>query len=581
MQVRIVDNYCPERCWGIPHILHPEAGQLSAPGELVPGCTTRLLTHQQRALEFIRDLESPHSAITSAFWDSTACNWIRQAFNNMVDSRRTDSTIKHTNQAAILADDMGLGKMLSSLALIVTSKSAAVTFANTNDRHAKATLVVCPLLTLANWEAEIHKHLDLKLTKYVVYHGAKRTKWSPQMLWDNNIVLVTYDTVANNYEFRMDALFEAMWFRIILDEAHLIRDPATKRSKAILALHSQQKLCLTGTPLQNRLNDLYTLLCFIRLDPWGREEVWQAFKEPNIQRKAPITIELLQQLLGTFSLRRLKTDVLQLPPKVKEQVGLQLPAPWREDYCKQYHDFTEKFGVERSSGSWDSAEFFQQLTMLRLYCDHPGLLDPCEYDLPKQDTTWRDSPKIMHLMTDLMGHLHSEEGGPLSKAVVFSQWTSFLKIVGAALAEAGIPFVQLDGSCSLQQRENALTQMRQEPNVRVLLATVGAGGVEIDLTCAQKVYLMPCWNPTLENQATDRAYRLGQSCTTQIVRYFIQESIEVNILEIQKRKKELAHLALDRTRIIPQDAVRMMMEIIHQQRQEYLPAAPGASPPEV
>ncbi|OAV85322.1 hypothetical protein PTTG_30614, partial [Puccinia triticina 1-1 BBBD Race 1] len=247
------------------------------------------------------------------------------------------------------------------------------------------------------------------------------------MLWDNDIVLVTYDTVANLYESRCDALFEATWFRTILDEGHLIHDSATKRSRAILALETQRKLCLTGTPLQNNLSDLYTLIRFIKVDPWMREEVWQTFIKPNIRRKSEKAIELLQQLLATVSIRRLKTDVLRLPPKVEQKVGLQMPEPWAEDYRQQYHIFADKYGLDRENESWDSAEFFQQLTMLRLYCNHPRLAGGSHYDLPRQETTWHDSPKIAHLVEDLKTHLTSEQGGNIPEAVVFSQWTSFLE----------------------------------------------------------------------------------------------------------------------------------------------------------
>ena len=103
--------------------------------------------------------------------------------------------------------------------------------------------------------------------------------------------------------------------------------------------------------------------------------------------------------------------MLQLPPKIEEQVGLPLQEPWDKDYRRRYHDFADRFGVDRGSESWDSAEFFQQLTMLRLYCDHPGLVDASQYDLPKQETSWHDSPKIVHLIEDLKAHLKSEQGG--------------------------------------------------------------------------------------------------------------------------------------------------------------------------
>lgn len=143
-----------------------------------------------------------------------------------------------------------------------------------------------------------------------------------------------------------------------------IRDPMTKRSGAILALKSHRKLCLTGTPLKNHLGDLYTLLRFLGVDPWCREEVWQTFIKENIQCKAPRAIELLQRLLATVSLRRLKSEVLTLPAKRERKVGLQLTQPWREHYRKQYSCFAETYGVDRAIGSWDSTNFFQQLTML-------------------------------------------------------------------------------------------------------------------------------------------------------------------------------------------------------------------------
>ena len=118
-----------------------------------------------------------------------------------------------------MADNMGLGKTLTSLALILSSKNAAEAFANTTKKQAKATLVICPLSTLANWEAEIHKHLDLNITKYAIYRGEARKKLTGRMLWDYDLVIATYDTVSNEYESDGGALFEGTWFRTILDEA--------------------------------------------------------------------------------------------------------------------------------------------------------------------------------------------------------------------------------------------------------------------------------------------------------------------------------------------------------------------------
>ncbi|POV96444.1 hypothetical protein PSTT_15654, partial [Puccinia striiformis] len=409
LTVEIIEGYRPEKCSGVPHALHVEVGKREAAGKLVHGCNTPLLTHQQQAVKFILQLESPESTTLSTFWSSSTCDWLRQAFHHTAATGRTAEHINHHNQGSILADDMGLGKTLTSLALIVTSKNAAESFANMHQRNARATLVIahyrlCPIgmrksASTLNLVSQITRCITGRSEKSGRHHICGVRRCSKQQ-----------------------------WFRTILDEAHLIRDPATKRSRAILALKTQRKLCLTGTPLQNQLSDLYTLLRFIRVDPWSREEVWQTFIKPNIRRKSAKAIELLQQLLATVSLRRLKTEVLHLPPKVEQYVGLPLLEPWQEDYHHRYHNFAAKFGVDRGGGSWDSSEFFQELTMLRLYCDHPSLIDGTRYDLPKRETTWRDSPKIIHLISDLKEHLHSEQSGQIAKAVVFSQWTSFLEM---------------------------------------------------------------------------------------------------------------------------------------------------------
>ncbi|KAI9621557.1 hypothetical protein KEM48_007690 [Puccinia striiformis f. sp. tritici PST-130] len=253
-------------------------------------------------------LESPESTTLSAFWNSSTCEWLKQAFDRTVKTGRTKEHINHNNQGSILADDMGLGKTLTSLALIVTSKTIAT---------------------------EICKHLDVGLTKYVVYHVANLYE-SGVMRCSNRSGFAPYWTSTT-------------------------QQPSEAR--AILALETQRKLCLTGTPLQNQLSDLYTLLRFIRVDPWSREEVWQTFIKPNIRRKSAKAIELLQRLLATVSLRRTENRSAPVATQSGRTCRLQLLEPWQGDYRNRYHDFADRFGVDRGSGSWDSSEFFQQLTM--------------------------------------------------------------------------------------------------------------------------------------------------------------------------------------------------------------------------
>ncbi|KAI9629724.1 hypothetical protein KEM48_012634 [Puccinia striiformis f. sp. tritici PST-130] len=226
-------------------------GKREAAGKLVHGCNTPLLTHQQQAVKFILQLESPESTTLSTFWSSSTCDWLRQAFHHTAATGRTAEHINHHNQGSILADDMGLGKTLTSLALIVTSKNAAESFANMHQRNARATLVICPLSTLPNWDAEIRKHLESSLTNYAVYHGEERKKWTTPHLWSNDIVLVTYDTVANLYDSRCEALFEATWFRTILDEAH------NEAKQGHSSFEDAKKTLLDGNALAESLINMY------------------------------------------------------------------------------------------------------------------------------------------------------------------------------------------------------------------------------------------------------------------------------------------------------------------------------------
>ncbi|OAV86728.1 hypothetical protein PTTG_10683, partial [Puccinia triticina 1-1 BBBD Race 1] len=137
LKVEIIESYCPKKCLGVPHALHAEVGQRAAPGKSVPGCKTRLLTHQLQAMEFILKLESPESTTLLTFWRSSTCQWLRQAFHHTATTGRTTKEINHNSQGSILADDMGLGKTLTSLALILTSKNAAESFATMKERNTR------------------------------------------------------------------------------------------------------------------------------------------------------------------------------------------------------------------------------------------------------------------------------------------------------------------------------------------------------------------------------------------------------------------------------------------------------------
>ncbi|OAV89953.1 hypothetical protein PTTG_28479 [Puccinia triticina 1-1 BBBD Race 1] len=229
LTVEMVKGYCAVNFGGIPHSLRLNDGQNPTSKPTIHGCKTPLLLHQLEALDFILQLESPESTVLSKFWNSSTCKWLKKSFNHFVNIGKSMGPINHLAQGSILVDNMGLGKNLTSLALIVISKNAAEAFSNTTKQLAKAKLVICPLLTLSNWEAKIHKHLYLNLIKYVVYHGEAQKTLTAQILWSHDIVLVTYNTVSTHYESNCNALFEGTWFWTILDEAQVGVAPAEER----------------------------------------------------------------------------------------------------------------------------------------------------------------------------------------------------------------------------------------------------------------------------------------------------------------------------------------------------------------
>jgi len=177
------------------------------------------------------------------------------------------------------------------------------------------------------------------------------------------------------------------------------------------------------------MSDLYALLYFLRVDPWARDKVWKPCIRESISLKQNYAIESVQDFIAAISLRRVKSAILTLPPKFEENVFLELDSPWKEEYLDRYHTFAKRFGVDRSADeTWDSAEFFMTLNMLRLFCDHPDITDQKAFPLPLRSTstTWKDSVKICHLISDMKSYLLRDLEGSVSKVVVFSQWTSFL-----------------------------------------------------------------------------------------------------------------------------------------------------------
>ncbi|OAV92241.1 hypothetical protein PTTG_27716 [Puccinia triticina 1-1 BBBD Race 1] len=308
-------NYHPSVFFNIPHLVidRPEPGVTPHEALLISAlsqCHTNLKPHQLSALEFLRRNESGSSEAL-LLWNHPTNAWIHQ-FMEQAGINTTEIPAAATSRGSILADNMGLGKTLTALTYVLATRDLAVEFqwANWNTRSS-ATLVICLLATLSNWENEIKLHFTDQAINYHVFHGPARKKLRKQDLQSALLVLTTYEMIGEggNRSVRYQPTVESLdlcWFRIILDEAHLMRNPSAHRTQNIQQLQSQFLLCLTGTPVQNCLSDLQSLITTLNIAPWDNKLIWQRFLIPKVNCGAAEAIRSITQLMNSVCLRRTK-----------------------------------------------------------------------------------------------------------------------------------------------------------------------------------------------------------------------------------------------------------------------------------
>jgi SNF2 family DNA or RNA helicase len=351
---------------------------------------TPLLKHQEQALHFMVEKErgwgDDHDMPKGALWKPQISANGHRTYVHVITGGVV-SKLPEPVLGGLLADEMGLGKTLSILSLLVDdeSRSAAQAFAQkapplTTDANnlrqqvvnSRATLLLCPLSTMVNWKAQIHEHLAPGI-KWTYYHGADRTKFTPHALADHDLVITTYHMVGSDGHDLSKPLNRVNWFRIVLDEAHQIRSGKTKQALGVYSLAGQRRWAVTGTPIQNRLDDLKALLIFLRLEPFNHDNIFNShilvpFKEANEQ-----VIPKLQLLVQSITLRRLKEGNVILPPRTDQIVRLKFSDEerrlheWFEQYsAKQVNAVTQ--GDKIGGGSY--ARILKAILNLRLVCAH-------------------------------------------------------------------------------------------------------------------------------------------------------------------------------------------------------------------
>ncbi len=421
--------------------------------------------------------------------------------------------LQEYNFGGCLADDMGLGKTIQTLALFINEKNIA--------KKKLPNIVISPTSVLYNWEREVKKFAPKLLC--AIYYGPGRKRKVSSLVYAD-IVLTTYGTLLRDIE----TLKEIEFNYAVLDEAQMVKNPYSKIRKAVCQFTSKHRLVLTGTPIENNLAELWSIFSFINPELFGTLSGYKNNIISKIEQDGESKgLEILRKMVFPFILRRLKTQVAkELPPKTESVVYTEmLPRQkhiydiTKEAYLGKILDAVEKNGVERSG-----PQIFEGMLRLRQVCCHPVLID---------SKFSGDSGKFQ-VCDAYIKEILSEE----HRILIFSQFETVLQLVRERLQKSKIKTELLTGKT--KNRIDVVDRFQNDSSISVFLITLKAGGVGLNLTAADYVlHLDPWWNPAAQDQASDRAYRIGQKRHVFVYKFITKDSIEERVLRLQNRKKEL------------------------------------------
>ncbi|XP_073155307.1 DNA repair protein RAD5B [Henckelia pumila] len=581
-------------------------------------------------------------------------------------------------RGGILADAMGLGKTVMTIALIHTRNGrgspedrqvaleevAETEYIKNKRRDSNAesfkkvkggTLIICPMALLGQWKDELETHSAVDSISIFVHYGGGRTD-NPRVIAGLDVVLTTYGVLTEAYKKDSDnSIFHRVeWHRVVLDEAHTIKSSRTVAAQAAFALSSYCRWCLTGTPIQNKLEDLYSLLCFLHVEPWCNWAWWNKLVQRPYDNGDPRGMKMVKAILRTLMLRRTKESkdkdgrpILVLPPTEVKVIECEQTEAERDFYEALFKKSKVQFDQFVAQGKvlHNYANILELLLRLRQCCNHPylvmsrgdsqkyadlnklarrfletdpdssthpapsrayveevvkglqngenaecpiclesaddpvltpcahrmcrecllsswrtpvgGLCPICRQTLKKTDLitcptssqfridikeNWKESSKISKLLDCLEAIRRSGSG---EKSIVFSQWTSFLDLLEIPLKDRKIEFLRFDGKLVQKQRERVLHEFAETQEKTVLLMSLKAGGVGLNLTAASNVFLMdPWWNPAVEAQAVMRIHRIGQKRTVRVRRFICKDTVEERLQQVQARKERMIAGAL-------------------------------------
>ncbi|KAH8880490.1 hypothetical protein GQ53DRAFT_891050 [Thozetella sp. PMI_491] len=618
---------------------------------------TPLLEHQKSALAYMLQRESGDIPEPYRLWQKGVYGG-QEMFIHRI-TRNRSSTQPDESGGGILADEMGMGKTLCSLALLVQTLEDARGWAEKKNsdehktglvqRYSRSTLVVLPsALLINNWTKEINMHIG-ETANVIRYHGRTRVR-RLDTLADSDIVLTTYHTLATELGKKKSALHRVGWYRIILDEAHIIRRPATKLYRACAELEARSRWCLTGTPIQNRLEDIGALFSFLQVKPFQKISQFRRYISIPFEYGQTVARDRLILLYESLCLRRTK-DILGLPGQQEETHFLELTEQERDQYnrtvnilnrCMRTQVGRDAHGpsqiqLHHSYQTWEKTNnmkfgLFQAHMQLRILCNHgtyqklfswmkrdlkdeheayigevgfgsDAMCDGCKGPSPvlglmgryrfveqcphticqeclEQSVPDHRSDTPVHcplcarlrrefeptasrpgneediemgdaeepaMITDGKQHISEayfkgegfsskmkaliddiKKGMVDSKGIVFSCWTRTLDLVARHLKSERIKYLRIDGEILQSRRQPVIDSFATDDRYRVLLMTTGTGAFGLNLTVANRIFIVePQWNPSTEQQAIARAIRLGQEDRVEVIRYVIKDTVEV------------------------------------------------------
>ena len=445
--------------------------------------------------------------------------------------------LAHWGAGACLADDMGLGKTFQAIAVVLYRAGEG------------PTLIAAPTSVCANWISEFQRFAPSLNVKQL----ADRNRESMlDSVGAGDVIVCSYGVLQNEIE----TISEKHWATIVADEAQSFKNTNTYRSDAMMMLQSDFRLITTGTPIENRLEELWNLFRFVNPELLGsRERFKNRFANPIENSNDEAAREQLKALVRPFILRRLKSEVLtELPSRTEITQLVELEPDERDFYESLRVDASERLKQLDSSNPEQRFQVLAELTRLRRACCHPRLV--------------ADEPSVESAKLRAFAKLVDELRSGGHRCLVFSQFVGHLALIREYLDKKNICYQYLDGSTSVKRRQVAVDKF-QGGEGDLFLISLKAGNSGLNLTAADYVIHMdPWWNPAVEDQASDRAYRMGQTRPVTIYRLIIKNSIEEKIVRLHSQKRELSDGLLAGTDTGFQLSVDALMELVEPERQE-------------